>query len=340
MVSIILPNLNTPLNFLKARIASILQQTFMNWECIIIDGYSDNGSWECLQEMVVTDTRFRFYQRPRKGIYDAWNEGLKLVTFEYVYIAPSDDTMQPDFLEKMVAGLEQFKHCSIAHCCLEIIDSDGLKSNIKNWDSFHHLKYFNNEVNVRHIRYAPLDAIIYCNIGSVYTSFTQLLIRKKVFNTIGVFLTDQGTIADFEWCLRAAFIFNTLHIPEYLATWRVHENQATNDSMLGTAFLYEKYMFFIKQAIKTDRQTGLLDHSYSIKHLQFHYFVVAVKIELQSIKSAFQRLKLIATALLQYPLSFGLFTIKTLLGFKRESGFIFARRQIAKYNLHNNVELV
>lgn len=51
LVSILLPNLNTR-PFLEERMATILNQTYTNWELIIADSYSDDGSWEYLKEFV------------------------------------------------------------------------------------------------------------------------------------------------------------------------------------------------------------------------------------------------------------------------------------------------
>src|ERR1700747_2800360 len=101
-VSIILPNLNTPLPFLKERVRSILAQTNTNWECIIVDGFSDNGSWEYLVEIAAKDKRFILNQFKKEGIYKAWNCGIELAKGEYIYIATSDDTMEPNCIEELV----------------------------------------------------------------------------------------------------------------------------------------------------------------------------------------------------------------------------------------------
>ncbi len=120
-VSIILPNLNH-LRFLPDRIDTILNQTFTEWECIVIDGYSDDGSWEYIKERTGDDQSFRLYREPPKGPYDAWNKGISRAEGQYIYIATSDDTMAPRCLEVMFNALENYRQCQIAHCCLKVID--------------------------------------------------------------------------------------------------------------------------------------------------------------------------------------------------------------------------
>lgn len=142
LVSIILPNLNTPLKYLRERVNSIKAQTYNEWECIIVDGYSANGSWEYLTEIAARDNRFRAYQFKKEGIYKAWNCGIELAKGIYIYIATSDDTMMPDFFEKMVHALDVYTECGIAHCCLTIIDETGGPSNKANWDEYYPSQYF------------------------------------------------------------------------------------------------------------------------------------------------------------------------------------------------------
>ena len=57
-ISILLPCFNAE-PFLKERIDSILAQTFSDWEAIVLDSHSDDGSWEFFQSIASTDSRFR-----------------------------------------------------------------------------------------------------------------------------------------------------------------------------------------------------------------------------------------------------------------------------------------
>jgi len=107
LVSICLPTLNAR-RFLAPRMASILCQTLTDWELIVCDSYSDDGTWEYFRQFK-DDPRVRLYQVPKEGLYAGWNECLRRCRGEYVYIATADDTMAPECLERMVAALEAAK---------------------------------------------------------------------------------------------------------------------------------------------------------------------------------------------------------------------------------------
>lgn len=338
-VSIILPNLNTDLTFLKERIDSITDQTFIDWECIVIDGYSKNGSWELLQATAKKDCRFKCYQFPKEGIYTAWNSGIGMAKGKYIYIAPSDDTMLLTLLTKMVAKLEQHPDCGLAHCNLTIIDEQGNRSKKKNWDDFVFAK-FDNLKDRYHIRKAPYDGIIYCGVGVVYTSITQLLLKKEVFNKLGFFLTDQGPTADVEWGMRATFAFNTLHIPDYLATWRIHSQQATDDTMLGSAFLNEKMAYYVSHAITTVKQKRMLMFPVNIKKLQYHYLHSAWLAKFRKSHSLLKRFKITLVFSLRYPLQFAKEMADRVLGRQRLSNFQLTKKLIGQYKLEKNIILL
>jgi glycosyltransferase involved in cell wall biosynthesis len=105
LVSICLPTLNAR-RFLEPRMASILSQTLTDWELIVCDSFSDDGTWEYLQQFK-DDPRVRLYQVSKEGLYAGWNECLRRCRGEYVYMATADDTCEASLLEKMVGALEK-----------------------------------------------------------------------------------------------------------------------------------------------------------------------------------------------------------------------------------------
>lgn len=224
-ISILLPNLNNR-PFLEERIETILVQTFTDWELIIVDSYSDDGAWELFQDYARQDTRIKISQAPRQGVYAGINECLKLAQGEYIYIATSDDTMTPECLEKMVNALEAYPECEICDSNVKIIDENS--EEIKGWwDNLQPMKFYGELMTKTHIRLAPYDGILHCAFETVYLSVTQLLIRRSVFDKVGLFRTEWGSKCDFEWRMRASLVCNTIHLPDTLATWRRHSQQAT-----------------------------------------------------------------------------------------------------------------
>src|SRR5262249_47880344 len=123
-VSILLPCLNAR-RFLEPRIKSLLTQTCSDWEAIVLDSHSSDGSWEFFQSVASQDLRFQLRQIPEEGLYAALNRGLELVSGEFLHIATCDDTMSPRFLDAMLCALEQCPEAGIAACDLTLINEHG-----------------------------------------------------------------------------------------------------------------------------------------------------------------------------------------------------------------------
>lgn len=252
-VSILLPNLNNR-PFLDERLRSIVAQTLADWELVVVDSYSTDGAWEFFQEWAARDSRIRIFQSPQRGIYVNWNRCLGLARGEYVLIAPSDDTMEPDFLEHMVRALDENPDCDLAHCKLRIIDENGGPSRVLSWERLFSTKYFGEWIDRPHIRRAPHDGVLHCGVRTVYTSITQLLIRKRLFDRVGMFSTRFGPAADFEWGMRASLLASTVHVPRYLAAWRVHQGQNTDTSKLDAASRKRELITMVRHAFRAARR--------------------------------------------------------------------------------------
>ena len=225
-VSICVPNLNH-CEYLQTRFESIFNQRFQEWELIVYDSYSDDGAWEYIQGLAAHEPRMRISQGPREGIYPGWNACIRQAKGEYVYIATSDDTMTPDCLEKMVAALDRHPECGLAHCCGLFIDEQGHPHEWK-WDDWPAVKYFGETIKREHIRPPGHDVIVALATNTPYFSISFLLIRRRLFERAGLFNPQWGAIGDLEWQMRAALLTSTIHIPQCLATWRLHKRQASS----------------------------------------------------------------------------------------------------------------
>lgn len=253
LVSICMPHLDSR-RFIEERIETILRQTLEDWELIIVDSGSDDGSREILERSAAREPRIRLSQAPRDGIYPSLNRALEQCRGDFVYIATSDDTMKPHCLERMVDALEKNPDCGICHCCLEIIDENGTPARGDDaWDNWTMQQFFGDWTHIAHVRQAPHDGLLHFYCGTVYTSLTQLLLRRRVFKQLGVFRTDCGSRADFEWGMRVGFSENVVHVPEKLATWRRHAGQATRPNDLRIATTTGEFHRMVRMAIKALR---------------------------------------------------------------------------------------
>ncbi len=232
-VSICLPTLNSS-RFLAERLESIRRQTFTDWELIAVDSHSEDGTTGMLEQFAAQHPRVRVYQAMKDGIYRNFNRAIRMACGNFIYIATSDDTMAPDCLEKLVAALEQNPDCGLAHCPMRVMDEDGHAD--RDWwaESSLFARSCGGLLTQPHLRVAPFDGIL-CLLGdNIYSSVTQLLIRRTLFERIGYYPTDWGSLGDFHWNLRAGLATSTVHVPDTWGGWRMHPNQATAATRLGS----------------------------------------------------------------------------------------------------------
>lgn len=299
-VSICLPNLNNK-QYLQERLDTILSQTLKNWELIVVDGFSNDGSWELFQKYAQNEPRMKIFQESPKGIYEAFNACIRKANGEYIYIATSDDTMKPTCLEKMVNALEQNPDCSLCQCQLEFIDEQSTPLPEENqWPKIPIGQYLGEWLNIPHKRLAPHDGLLHFAVLTVYTSVTQLLIRRQVFHRIGYFKDNWGAMSDFEWEMRASLLHNTVYLPEVLASWRKHSDQATTNPY--TASNLKQLLDMADSALNFAKETDGEQFKYfEYQELSKFYKSVYIRVGINQQDSLISKLIFLLLCFFQYP---------------------------------------
>lgn len=105
MISIIMPVYNSE-NYLDKSIQSVLNQTYTDFEFIIVDDGSTDKSWEICCKYAEKDTRVKCYKVKNRGVSEARNYGLVHATKEYIRFVDSDDELPLDSLEKLIYPFE------------------------------------------------------------------------------------------------------------------------------------------------------------------------------------------------------------------------------------------
>ena len=104
-ISIIVPVYNV-VSYLEKCIASITSQTFTDWELILIDDGSTDGSADIAGKLHDKDTRIKIFSKPNGGVSSARNLGLDLAQGKYVMFVDSDDICHPQLLEILYTAAE------------------------------------------------------------------------------------------------------------------------------------------------------------------------------------------------------------------------------------------
>lgn len=125
-VSVIVPNYNYA-RYLEARLQSILNQSFQDFELILLDDASTDNSAEVLDKY-----RNDFHvshivvnEKNTGSPFRQWMKGILLAKGEWVWIAEADDLCEPDFLETCVKQVNQYSNVAVCMVASRFIDEDG-----------------------------------------------------------------------------------------------------------------------------------------------------------------------------------------------------------------------
>lgn len=95
--------------YLPRTIDSLIAQSFKNWELILIDDGSTDGSSEICDQYSSKDNRIHCYHNTNSGVSTARNIGLDKAKGKYIVFADSDDLCHPLYLERMMSYIEETK---------------------------------------------------------------------------------------------------------------------------------------------------------------------------------------------------------------------------------------
>jgi glycosyltransferase involved in cell wall biosynthesis len=112
LVSIIIPVYNQE-KYLSETLISVLNQTYFNWECILVNDGSTDNSVAVLQPFLTQDKRFHFINSENKGVSNARNLALQQAKGEYVLFLDGDDLIHPEKIQQALSNFQKNPDLSI-----------------------------------------------------------------------------------------------------------------------------------------------------------------------------------------------------------------------------------
>jgi len=202
IVSVVMPVLNPHPVYFRQAIESVLNQTFEDWELVIVEDPSPRPAAEILKDY--PDPRIRHFVRSqRTSLGDAMNLGLREARAELVAILHADDISEPERLEKQVKFMESHPEVAVLGTWLRVIDEDGQTLGFRRYPCDH-------DDIVRAMR-------IYNSVGH-----PSVMFQKKVVLEAGGY-ADIDLVEDYElWCRLAKRGAQFAALPEALVRYRVH----------------------------------------------------------------------------------------------------------------------
>ena len=176
LISIIVPTFNSA-KTLASVLDSVMLQTYIYWECIVIDGASHDNTVDIIKAYHLRDSRFRYVSEVDSGIYDAMNKGWRLSVGEWVLFLGADDTLLPYSLKVFS---ENIKYADVIYGQCYLVLKNGMTK-----------KRENQRISV--IKYR-----LPCSHQSV-------MMKKDVITQLDGFNTQYKVLADFDLIQRAYF---------------------------------------------------------------------------------------------------------------------------------------
>jgi len=207
LVSVVLPAGNVE-KYISEAIESILNQTFKNFELIILDDASADKTWEIIKKYAEKDGRITPVKN-RKNLYIAGNrnKGISLARGKYIVWQDADDVSLPERVGKLVELMENNPEVGLCGSYLQSF-SGG------------------KDLDVR--KYAADDKTLRKNIFK-YSPVAQptAIVRKQCFEELGLFNLEYPPAEDIDLSFRVGAKYKFANIPEVLLRYREHPESAT-----------------------------------------------------------------------------------------------------------------
>jgi len=202
-VSIIIPTFNR-CQLLQEAIKSVLNQTYHNFELIVVDDYSQDGTLDVVKNF--NDARVVYLrQKENGGISVACNAGIKKAKGEFIFILNDDDLLAPFALEELVK---------------KINGSDLSKvGGVYGWSW-----WVDNNGRTSRIIDSRVRGYIFRKILRKHI-FTNVLVKKLVFSEVGFYKENLRKNEDLDFYLRLAKNYQLDFIPEILTIIRGHKKE-------------------------------------------------------------------------------------------------------------------
>ena len=171
---------------LEKTLQSVAAQTYKEFEYIIIDGASTDGSVEVIKKYESEFAHLKWVSEPDKGIYNAMNKGIRMASGDYIQILNSADCLAaPDVTERMLAALEEKGQPTILYGNMVKCFPDGRRMVDK--------CFAGQEITMLGMYTGTL------NHDPAY-------IRRDLFEKYGFYDEDMKIVSDWKWYLQAIIL--------------------------------------------------------------------------------------------------------------------------------------
>ncbi|WP_293872556.1 glycosyltransferase family 2 protein [Flavobacterium sp.] len=263
--SIVIPLYNKE-KYVLASLQSVLNQTFENYEVIIVDDCSTDESFEIVS--TIKSEKVKIIKHDfNKGLSASRNTGIKNSNGVYIAFLDADDFWKHTFLEELFLLIKSFPKAKLFAANYEEVYPNNVvllpNNNAKNLEKISMIKDF-FEISLAQPLYCP----------------SSLCVDKMVFDAIGFYNETIRYGEDVDFNIRANSSFQLAYSKKPLVAYTmVSENQITQ-SLIGDKIITDFDFFDTKETSKSLK-----------KFLDFHRYIMAKHYKAENNKAAFEKMK-------------------------------------------------
>lgn len=211
-VSVVITSYNYD-KYIKDAIESILNQSYSDFELVIIDDCSTDNSVEIIKQF--EDERIKFIQNEENlGLKSSMQKAISYCSGEWIAFLESDDLWLPDTLEKRLACAEKYPQVGIIfNDVLEFGDEDWLLAVKNNFDRVR--KILSKKTFPKNIFYD-------INVHNLILTFSSVMIKRELFENVS-FETPIDALLDWWLYIHIAYNTEAYYMKDKLTKWRQHK---------------------------------------------------------------------------------------------------------------------
>jgi glycosyltransferase involved in cell wall biosynthesis len=249
LVSIIMPARNRA-DVIDVAIASVLAQTYVNWELIVVDDASTDGTAEAVERY--TDPRIHLVRLTSStGVSRARNQGIAASQGRFLAYLDSDDVWEPDFILISLNELKKYPKLDLVYSAQFVWDAEDGR--------FTH----DTEQTAFQLRYAPFSRALLENRN--YISMISIMHRRSLFERCGGFRESAKRLVDWELVLRYTEDKPALSIPVVLSHYHrghVANHVSKTEDKQGAMFAVDEALH--KSRLPASMVDGMPDPTFAL----------------------------------------------------------------------------
>jgi glycosyltransferase involved in cell wall biosynthesis len=221
MISVVIPAYNSG-PYIAEAIRSVMMQTYPDWELIVVDDGSTDDTVEQVKPFL-SDSRISFHHKVNGGPSSARNYGIHLAKGDLIALLDADDYWLPTKLENQIVIMDQYPEVGVCGTQRALLSPAG---DIRYYPA---RRAFHGRAFPR-LLFEPL------------ADMSSALIRRSVFEKVGLFDESLRLAEDYEFWLRVGIHFTFHIIPEPLECYRSRESSAAVTKWKNQRAVFSNYI--------------------------------------------------------------------------------------------------